>query len=124
MNKFSKGSEMKIGTLCQSLQKLVRIAIELIDFAVIDGHRDEKTQNRYFKNGISKLRYPSSKHNNNPSLAMDLFPEPYIWSNTEAFYRLASVVFGVAEYLDIEIVWGGHWESLKDLPHFEIKEQK
>jgi hypothetical protein len=47
-----------------------------IDFKILCGHREEKEQNEAFNKGNSKLKWPQSKHNSLPSLAVDIAPFP------------------------------------------------
>lgn len=86
-----------------------------------------------FHEGRSKLQFPHSKHNKNPSLAADVvpwFPErPHIrWDDREAFYFFGGFVLGAAAKMGISVRWGGDWDrdedlhdqSFFDLPHFEL----
>jgi peptidoglycan L-alanyl-D-glutamate endopeptidase CwlK len=78
--------------------------------------------------GKSKTRWPTSKHNAVPSLAVDLVPCPVDWKDRERFILLAGIVIGIAWKLGIPVRWGGDWDgdsniaehSFQDLPHFEL----
>lgn len=113
------------------LQEIVLKAIEITDFSVLEGHRDFVEQERMFREGHSHLRWPESKHNSLPSLAVDLAPYPIDWSDTERFILLAGVMFTLASQRGIELRWGGDWdrdgrmsdESFRDYVHFEIVEK-
>lgn len=61
-------------TLCDELKLVVDFAIRVYNISLIEGHRDQETQDRYFSNGVSKLRWPNSKHNSYPSDAVDIWP--------------------------------------------------
>jgi peptidoglycan L-alanyl-D-glutamate endopeptidase CwlK len=117
---------------------VARRAIEVVDFSIICGHRDKATQDKCFAEGTSKVRWPNSRHNKFPSEAMDVAPYPIDWATfpdppwtskeikdyafaLSDWYHLAGVILGVAEGLEIEIEWGGHWKTLVDLPHFQIR---
>jgi len=125
--KFSESSTKKIATLHWDLQTILGIAINKIDFTVIDGYRDATKQEVYFKQGVSTKQFPNSKHNEKPSKAVDLAPYPIDWENRERFVHLAGIIQGVALAKDIKIRWGGDWDSdndlhdqnLYDLGHFE-----
>ena len=120
MPAFSKQSEAKLATIHPDLQNILRTVIRDFDFAVLCGERGEAEQNKAYNTGKSKLRYPLSKHNHKPSLAVDIAPYPIDWYDTGRFHELAGRVLEVAALFDVPIVWGGNWETLKDYPHFEL----
>ncbi len=68
--------------------------------------------------GINK----KSKHNHTPSLAIDIAPYPIDWNDIGRFTQLSKIVLDIAKNINIEITWGGHFKTLKDYPHYEIKE--
>jgi peptidoglycan L-alanyl-D-glutamate endopeptidase CwlK len=118
---FSEKSEMRLAQCDPRLQSILRTVIQDYDFSVLCGYRSEIEQNAAYANGNSKLRFPKSKHNIKPSLAVDIAPYPIDWDNIERFHELAGRVLEVAHLLDIPIEWGGHWIRFQDLPHYEIK---
>ncbi len=128
MPSFSKSSDDKLNTCHPLLQTLFREVVKNYDCTIICGHRGEKEQNEAFANGYSKLKFPKSKHNSNPSRAVDAAPYPIDWKNREKFIHFAGFVSGVAKSLGIEIRCGidfnqdGNFknDSLFDGPHFEL----
>lgn len=72
MNKLSTSSKKKLATCHPLLQALVAKVLHWVDVGVTAGERGEKTQNALFVAGNSQLRYPDSKHNTSPSIAVDL----------------------------------------------------
>lgn len=74
MYKFSKTSLSRLDTCHADLQTILKRAIKVKDFSVICGHRSEEDQNEAFDKGFSKLKFPQSKHNKTPSLAVDIYP--------------------------------------------------
>jgi len=107
------------------------MAIQIMDFSVLEGHRGKDLQNLYYDQGKSKLRFPDGKHNSNPSLAVDLAPYPIDWNDSKRFILLAGVVLGCAHALGVKMRWGGWWQgdiskykkgaqSFNDLPHYEV----
>lgn len=132
MPKFSKSSQEKLKTCCMELQHIMDIAITEIDFTVLEGHRDQDTQDRYFSEGKSKVKFPNGKHNSSPSDAIDIAPYPVIWEDRERFVYLAGIIKGIAHALGYNIRWGGNWDSdndfsdqsFNDLVHFEIVRSK
>lgn len=130
MPKFSILSETHLNTCDLRLQKIMNEAIKLYDFSVLEGFRDEQTQNKYFFEGKSKVTFPNSKHNTIPSLAVDIAPYPVRWEDIKRFLELKKIIFEIAEKENIRIRWGGDWDGdgdmndqkFNDLVHFEIKE--
>ena len=130
MATFSKRSRDRLETCDIRLQRIMDEVIEIIDCEILEGHRGKELQDLYFSQGKSKLQFPESKHNQNPSIAIDIAPYPIDWNDKSRFYFLAGVVKGVAYNQGIKIRWGGDWDSdndfkdqtFFDLPHFEIKE--
>jgi len=128
MSKFGKQSIEQLETLHPDLRALLIHAVDVIDFTVLEGHRDVETQNRYFSEGKSKLRFPESKHNSFPSMAVDIAPYPINWKDEKRFYFLAGALKAFANRHGRVIRWGGDWDSdnnfndqtFNDLVHFEL----
>jgi len=120
MPKFSIASKKRLETCDPRLQEICEEAIKEFDFMVLCGHRDKKEQDEAFQKGNSKLKWPKSKHNSNPSLAVDLAPYPLDWKDIQRFKDLAAVMHKVAKAKNIPIVWGGEWITFKDYPHYEL----
>lgn len=132
MPTFSPKSEARLNTCHPDLQAVCRELIKQYDFAVLCGHRSKEEQDKAFKEGNSKVRYPQSKHNTKPSLAVDLAPynetEPHIdWGNLYRFREMLHRFDALARLMrergeiESEFEYGADWESFKDYPHVEIK---
>lgn len=127
---------------CQcELRTLMQSVINHMDITVLAGHRDEATQNALHEKGVSQLRYPLSKHNQSPSMAVDIAPYNALmeggvdWDNREAFAYMGGLVRGMAislkqsGHIKHDLVWGGDWNSdgrvhdecFRDLVHFELR---
>lgn len=89
---------------------------------VLCGYRSRDEQEAAFKAGRSKLRFPYSKHNKMPAMAVDLAPLPIDWDDLARFQALGAVVLAKADALGLPLSWGGAWPRLRDYPHFEIDE--
>ena len=126
--KFGRRSQKNLSEAHPLLIELFNEVIKIRDCAVIEGHRDKFEQDRLFHAGKSKLKWPRSKHNSFPSMAVDVVPYPVHWTNYRAFYHFAGIVKGVAHGMGLQIRWGGDWDSdnqftdqsFHDLPHFEL----
>jgi hypothetical protein len=129
MPKFGKRSKENLATTHPDLQELFNEVIKHFDCSIICGHRGIKEQNEAYSKGLSKLKYPLSKHNKRPSKAVDVVPYPIDWGDKKRMYYFAGVVKGIAIKMGINIRWGGDWDSdteikdnsFIDLPHYEIK---
>jgi hypothetical protein len=88
-------------------------------------YRDVKQQNQAYDDGLSRLRFPNSKHNyildNKPaSLAFDLFQLSE--EGIALFpFKLYKSVIDLSEQLKQPIRWGGRFRDLGDANHFEWK---
>jgi len=130
MPEFSEKSKRILATCHPKLIAVCNTAIMRFDFSVISGHRVEQEQNTAFRLGNSHLTFPHSKHNKEPSMAVDLAPYPIDWEDTGRFKLLAGYILGLSEALEIRLRWGGAWvedfnmenQRLVDLGHFEIIE--
>lgn len=132
MAKLGAGSLAKLGECHPDLQRLVHAVVKRLpapyDLTVLCGWRNKVEQDAAYARGASKLKYPESKHNKVPSLAVDLGLYPYEPKDVKAAAFLAGFVFAVAADLGISVRWGNDWnrngktidETFHDLPHFEL----
>lgn len=128
MYHFGKESREQLSTCHHDLQFLCFEAIKIMDFTVLQGHRGKEEQNELFDAGHSKVRGGYSRHNTNPSRAVDIAPWPIDWEDSGRFNLLAGIMFGIAMQNDIKIRWGGDWDgdwdftdqTFNDLVHFEL----
>ena len=112
-----------------------------MDFSVVYGYRTPQIQAELYAKGRNKrgevvkasevVTYKDgtikkSKHNYEPSKAVDIIPYPSGWKNELEFYFLSGVVMGIADrmykegVIENQITWGGRWKTLVDLPHYQI----
>ena len=130
MPKFGKRSTECLNTCDGDLIFLFESVVKYFDCSVLEGHRGKKLQNKYFKEGKSKLKFPDGNHNKKPSKAVDVVPYPINFSDRERMTYFAGFVKGMASVLGIPIRWGGDWNNntevkdnnFDDLPHFELRE--
>lgn len=130
MPTFSKKSVDRLETCDHRIQMVLKRAITRYDFTVLCGHRNKQEQNDAFERGASKLRWPQSKHNRVPSMAVDVAPFPIDWDNLDRFRELAAVILDEANKLGIKLRWGGDFnmngrpdDKFIDMPHFELIER-
>ena len=127
---FGKRSKENLQTCHPDLKELFNEVIKHVDCSVICGHRGKEEQNSAYHKGWSKLKYPHSKHNKQPSLAADVVPYPIDWRDMERFYMFVGVVRGIAAMMNIPIRCGADWDgdmdikdqSFHDVVHFELRQ--
>lgn len=117
--RWSKKSQLVFDRLSPNLQRLVtRLRDEVGDISLLSGYRGPDEQNNLFEVGASTLRWPDSKHNKLPSIAVDIAPYPYptdepkLWG---ALGYLAGRAFGIAAEEGFRIRWGGDWDGDGDM---------
>lgn len=120
MPSFSKRSLDNLKTCDPRLQKVAHEAIKHFDFTVIEGHRGKEAQDKAVKEGKSKAKWPTSKHNSKPSLAFDATPVPLDWNNKASFDAMAKAMKAAAKTVGVPIKWGGDFKNFYDGPHFEL----
>ena len=126
---FGKSSKKRLSTCDDRLQKVFNEVIKHVDCSVLCGHRGKDDQDKAYKEGKSKAKYPNGRHNRQPSLAVDVSPYPIDWDDLERQTLFAGFVLGIAKQMGINLIWGNDWDGdfetkdtrLKDYPHFELK---
>lgn len=140
MPSFGERSHARLATCHRNIRIVMDAAIRKgPDFTILCGHRSRAEQNELYQQGrttpgdivtnIDGLN-DTSKHNETPSLAIDIAPYPIDWNDTDRFKILAGYILGVADTLSVPLRWGGDWdrdytmsdERFIDLPHFELTE--
>ena len=130
MPRFSTRSKSRLHTCDERLVDLFNEVVKKFDCTIIEGHRGKKAQDEAFNKGNSKVKFPNGKHNQSPSVAVDVAPYPIDWSDRDRFHYFSGYVLGIASQMGLKIRWGGDWDmdtktkdnKFDDLVHFEIKE--
>ena len=131
MYKFGRKSKERLATCDEKLQKVFNEVIKYVDCSVLEGYRNKERQNKLFKEGKTKVKYPVGRHNSNPSNAVDVTPYPVDWADRERQTLFAGFVMGVARGMGIRLRWGGDWNMnfkvkdnrFDDFPHFELRKE-
>ena len=129
MPKFGTRSKNALNSCDENLIKVFNEVIKTVDCSVLEGHRGQSKQDKYYEEGKSKVKYPSGRHNKLPSMAVDVAPYPIDWDDRERFHLFAGFVLGIAKSMGINLRWGGDWNQnfevddnkFDDFPHFELK---
>jgi hypothetical protein len=125
-------SETNLSQVHPDLVEVIREAAKYVDFVVTEGYRSPAEQIRLFNEKKSKIR-ANGKHNQNPSLAVDIVP----WKapnrvDYQDVARMRHIVFfirGIAAAKGIDVRLGADWDSdfnhanqtFHDVPHIELK---
>ena len=128
MPRFGRRSQANLATCHPDLQRVFEEVVKIFDCSILCGHRGEEAQNEAYHKGLSKLKFPESRHNTQPSVAVDAVPYPIDWEDRERTTYFAGLVLGVAHGMGITLRWGGDWDRdtevadnrFDDLPHFEL----
>lgn len=135
MSSYSAISLSRLETAHIDLQVIFKEVIQYFDNSILVGYRDEVAQNLAYKEKLSKLQWPNSPHNANPSMAIDATPYPIDWKDLNRIIYFAGFVKATAQALYNEelithlVRWGGDWVNdtmlnkageLNDLDHFEL----
>ena len=118
--KYSEKSERLLSTAHPKLRIVFREVLPIFDHTIVSGYRGKEEQNKYVKDKKSKLPFPKSMHNHQPSLAVDAVPYPSGYDNIPLMHTFASLVMAIGIMKGIRITWGGRWEDPNDLAHFEL----
>jgi len=130
MPSYSKSSNRKLKECHTDIQRVFSIVIKHFDHKVIWGFRGQADQDVAYFAGNSKVKFPDSRHNVIPSMAIDIAPYPIDWGDERRFIFIAGFILGVAKLKGINLRWGGDWDrdtevkdnKFNDYGHFEIME--
>jgi peptidoglycan L-alanyl-D-glutamate endopeptidase CwlK len=118
MFKYSKNSFLNKESCHPDLQAILDILITFYDHSVVFGYRGEKDQNIRYERGDSQLKYPHSKHNKKPAMAVDIIPYPGGYkAPREQFIIMGCLFIGIAKGLKAagiishDIRWGADWKG-------------
>lgn len=129
---YSEESKRRLNQAHHLIQRVGEEVIQVVDVKVGETLRGREKQQRYYREGKSKLQYPDSKHNRRPAEAVHFLPYPELWdASTERWYYVGGIVVGVAQVVlpsDVGWRWGGDWDGddifsdqgFDDLAHHEL----
>ena len=125
MPRFGKRSKQRLKGVDTRLVNVLNELVKIMDVTIIEGLRSQERQDELVAKGASKTKY--SKHIQGK--AVDLAPYPIDWEDRERFHYMGGMVRGIGQQLNVNIRWGGDWDSdgeikdnsFDDLVHVEIK---
>ena len=126
MYKFGKRSRERLKGVDAKLVNVLNELIKIMDVTVIEGLRSAERQEELLKKGATKVKY--SKHMEGK--AVDIAPYPIDWDDRDRFHYMGGMIRGIAKQLNLNVRWGGDWDSdgevkdnnFDDLVHIEIKD--
>lgn len=126
-HRYGKSSLAKLALAHDDLQRVFHLALKKskYDIGISQTLRTVEEQEKLVAEGKSQTM--NSMHlpdKNGDALAVDYFGYDKTGRSTwdKAIMRkIAGAIFDAAFELGVPIVWGGHWESLLDMPHVELK---
>lgn len=129
---FGYGSLKQRDTLHPDLKKVLDEASKTFNFTILCGYRNEEDQNKAYKEGNSKVKWPDSRHNTYPSEAVDCVPYDKTgvpWKDVYRFARMMGHIEAAAIRVGVQIELGMDWDmdgdtvehSFKDFPHVQLK---
>jgi peptidoglycan L-alanyl-D-glutamate endopeptidase CwlK len=103
---------------------LVKVIEEAIkespfDFSISEGLRTKERQKELFDAGKSQTM--NSRHITGKAIDIAVLLEGKVTWDFKHYQTVADHIKKVAKELEIELVWGGDWQSFKDGPHFELQ---
>jgi peptidoglycan L-alanyl-D-glutamate endopeptidase CwlK len=128
---LSANSLKKLETCHPELVTVFNLAAQKLPMVIVCGHRTQEEQDAAFASGHSQVKWPSGKHNADPSNAVDFAPlnpdGTIAWKDEERFIYYAGVIMGIAQGLGYSLRSGCDWDSdgqladntFPDLGHIE-----
>jgi peptidoglycan L-alanyl-D-glutamate endopeptidase CwlK len=132
--RYSQRSLAKLNTCHPDLQLLMQEALAdpecPCDITIVEGHRNQERQDRMVEEGKSQLRWPHSRHNLMPSMAVDVVAyrnggADWSWEAydillphlRDTWARLVADELVTGQYA---IEFGADWPTLRDGPHVQL----
>ena len=126
MPKFGKRSKERLRGVDTRLVNVLNELVKIMDVTIIEGLWSKQRQEILLKEGKTKTKF--SKHIEGK--AVDLAPYPIDWEDRDRFHYMGGMIRGIAKQLNINVRWGGDWDSdgetkdnrFDDLVHVEIRD--
>lgn len=117
---LSERSMKALNGVHRDLVKVVHLAIEIteVDFIVTEGRRSRERQADLVRSGASQTM--NSRHLTGHAVDLAPWISGQVRWDWPPFYHIAAAMKQAADELDVQITWGGDWESFRDGPHFQL----
>lgn len=120
--KLSQRSLDRMKGVDERLVNVVKRAIEIseVDFCVTEGLRTVERQKQLVAAGASQTM--KSKHIEGKAVDLAAIVDGKIRWDWPLYEKIANAMERAAEITNTPITWGGRWITLKDGPHFQLKD--
>lgn len=117
---LSQRSLARLGGVHPDLVAVVKLAIlrSPVDFLITEGLRSPDRQRELVRAGASRTM--NSRHLTGHAVDVAAWVGGRVRWDWPLYPRIAEGFRAAARELDVPIVWGGDWKSLRDGPHFEL----
>lgn len=117
---LGKRSLSKLEGVHSDLQKVIKSAISIseVDFSVLEGLRSITRQKILYYTGKSKTL--DSRHLTGHAVDLGAYVDGSICWDASLYDKINNAMQKASSDLEIPIVWGGSWKTLKDLDHWEL----
>lgn len=117
---LSKRSKAALEGVHPDLVRVVNQAIKTtkVDFVVTEGLRSRQRQRELVAKGASQTM--RSRHITGHAVDLAPWVAGSVRWDWPLFYQLANAMKNAAAELDVDLEWGGDWQTFKDGPHFQL----
>lgn len=124
-HKFGSSSNRKLANCDSALVQVLTLALTLskYDFGITETIRSVEKQRENVASGVSLTmdsRHMPNEAGESEAADIAIYVNGAITWEPKYFRKVAGAIFKAAFILGIEIEWGGHWESLNDMPHYQL----
>jgi peptidoglycan L-alanyl-D-glutamate endopeptidase CwlK len=125
--KFGENSLDRMSGVNYQIIEVAKLALSIspIDFGIPrhGGLRTAEEQKKLFNDKASQLDGTIKKSYHQSGMALDVFA--YVdgkasWDELH-LTTIAAAMLEAANRLSVNMRWGGHWTSFRDMPHFEVR---
>tara|TARA_R110000868_G_scaffold6894_6_gene38303 strand:- start:10686 stop:11054 length:369 start_codon:yes stop_codon:yes gene_type:complete len=119
---LSPRSEQNLQGVQKDLVRVVRLAGKRADFIVTEGLRTVARQKQLVAAGASQTM--NSRHLTGHAVDVAALVDGKVRWDWPLYDAISKEMKKAAAELNVPIIWGGDWKSLKDGPHFELDRKK
>ena len=117
---FSQRSLQNLQGVHPDLVKVMTLSLAWspYDFAIIQGCRTQAEEDTLVAKGLSQTK--NSKHLTGRAVDFFVYVNGKGTWDTKYYAEVDVVIKKTAKELNIPIIWGGDWKTLKDFDHIEL----
>ena len=121
---FGSRSLSRLKGVHPDLVKVAHLALSYspLDFTITEGLRTRARQQQLFNEGASKTL--NSRHITGHAIDIAALVGGKVRWDWPLYPRIAEAFKRASKELNVPIIWGGDWKSLRDGPHFELDRRR